>query len=71
MNKFFFNKKLVISLVAIIVSFVLVAVSISVRNNRSTPSFIQQFGNDAAAFVDRVIAYPAQGVKSVSGTLDS
>lgn len=69
MNKFFFNKKLVVSFVAIIVCFVLVAISISVRNNKSTPTIVQQFGNDAVGMVDRVIAYPAQGLKSVTGTI--
>ncbi|WGN89453.1 rod shape-determining protein MreC [Ligilactobacillus faecis] len=58
MQKFFFNKKLVITLIALIISFLLVAYSITVRNNRSTPGVVQQVGNEAFGLVDRVISYP-------------
>lgn len=58
MQKSFFNKKLVIILVAIIISFLMIAFSISVRNNRSMPPFVQQVGNEAAGLVERVVNTP-------------
>lgn len=42
MQKAFFNKKLVIILITLIISFLLIAFSISIRNNRNTPSFVQK-----------------------------
>ena len=64
MQKYFLNKKLVITLVGLIVSFLLIAFSIMVRNNRNTPTFIQNFGNDAAGLVDRVVGYPVKARRS-------
>ena len=69
MQKFFFNKKLVITLVALIISFLLIAFSITVRNNRSMPTFVQQFGNEAFGLVDRVISFPVAGVAHVGGSV--
>lgn len=69
MQKFFFNKKLVITLVALIISFLLIAFSITVRNNRSMPTFVQQFGNEAFGLVDRVISFPVAGIAHVGGSV--
>ena len=69
MQKFFFNKKLVITLVALIISFLLIAFSITVRNNRSMPTFVQQFGNEAFGLVDRVISFPVAAVAHVGGSV--
>ena len=41
MQKSFFNKKLVIVLIALIISFLLIAFSIAARNNRKAPTFVQ------------------------------
>ncbi|KIC04792.1 rod shape-determining protein [Ligilactobacillus ruminis DPC 6832] len=75
MQKFFFNKKLVVTLIGLIVSFLLIAFSISVRNNRSMPPFIVQFGNEAAGVVNTVVSYPVNGIAkvgtSVSGLLNT
>ena len=69
MRKFGLNKKLGVALVAIIGSFLLIAFSINVRNNRQTPPIIQQFGNDAAAVVDSVVAVPLNGVKTIGNSV--
>ncbi|WP_057829097.1 rod shape-determining protein MreC [Liquorilactobacillus cacaonum] len=69
MQRFFFNKRLIIVLVTLIIGFVLVALSITVRNNRSTPPIIQQFGNDAAGLVDRVVSYPVSAVGNVGSSV--
>ena len=75
MQRYFLNKKLVITLVALIISFLLIAFSIAVRNNRNTPTFVQQVGNEAAGVVDRVVDLPVAGVKgagsSTSGLLNT
>ncbi|KRM97529.1 rod shape-determining protein MreC [Liquorilactobacillus aquaticus DSM 21051] len=68
MQRFFFNKRLIIVLVVLIISFVLVAFSITVRNNKATPPLVQQMGNDAAGMVDRVVAYPVNGLKGAMGS---
>src|SRR5699024_1256667 len=68
MQKSFFNKKLVIVLIALIISFLLIAFSIAVRNNRKTPTFVQQIGNDAAGIVDRVVNYPLDWSKNATSS---
>lgn len=71
MNKFFSNRRLVIVIVCLIVSFGLMSVSVAVRNKRSTPPLVQQFGNDIVGLVNRVVAWPVNGIKgSVSGISD-
>lgn len=69
MQKFFFNKKLVITLVALIISFLLIAFSMTFRNNRATPSIVQQIGNEAFGLVDRVISYPVSAVANIGGSV--
>lgn len=50
-------------------------VSVVIRNKRSTPPLIQQFGNDIVGLADRVVALPANGlsgsVSSVSELLNT
>lgn len=75
MQKFFSNRRLVITVVILVVCFGLMGGSIAMRNRRSTPPLIQQFGNDIAGFADGIVAYPVntvQGVAdSVSGLLNA
>ncbi|WP_010580870.1 rod shape-determining protein MreC [Liquorilactobacillus vini] len=69
MQRFFFNKRLIIILVTIIIGFTLIAFSIVVRNNRSTPTFIQQVGNGAVNLVDRVVGVPINGLKDTGNSV--
>lgn len=69
MQKFFSNRKLVIVIILLIISFGLMSVSVAVRNKKSTPPLIQQFGNDVAGAVDRVIAWPVNGLQSASNSV--
>lgn len=71
MQKPFFNKKLVITMVSLITAFLLIAFSIFVRNDRSTPSFIQNIGNSAAGIVDRVVNAPVEGISRVTGSVSN
>ncbi|MCK8624694.1 rod shape-determining protein MreC [Apilactobacillus xinyiensis] len=64
MNKFFSNRKLVIVVVCIILSFGFMTFSVAVRNNKATPPLIQQFGNDIAGFGTSIIAVPANAIHS-------
>ncbi|WP_057873379.1 rod shape-determining protein MreC [Loigolactobacillus rennini] len=64
MQKFFSNRKLIIVLIAIIISMGLMAFSVSVRNSDKTPPLIQRFGNDVVGVADRVVALPVNGVKN-------
>ncbi|WP_461244677.1 rod shape-determining protein MreC [Secundilactobacillus muriivasis] len=71
MNKFFSNRRLVIIIVCLIVSFGLMSVSVVIRNKRSTPPLLQQFGNDIVGLVNRAVAWPVNGVKgSVTSVSD-
>ena len=71
MQKPFFNKKLVITMVSLIITFLLIAFSIFVRNDRSTPSFIQNIGNSAAGIVDKVVNAPVEGISRVTGSVSN
>ena len=71
MQKPFFNKKLVITLVSLIIAFLLIAFSIMVRNNRSTPPLIQDIGNSAAGLVDEVVNAPIEGLSKIGGSASS
>lgn len=71
MQKPFFNKKLVITMVSLIIAFLLIAFSIFVRNDRSTPSFIQNIGNSAAGVVDKVVNAPVEGISRMTGSVSN
>ena len=71
MQKPFFNKKLVITMVSLIIAFLLIAFSIFVRNDRSTPSFIQNIGNSAAGVVDKVVNAPVEGTSRMTGSVSN
>lgn len=62
MQKFSFNKRLVVTMIILIIGFLLIALSISVRNNRNAPPFVQQIGNEAGGIVDRVVGVPMNGL---------
>ena len=64
MQKFFSNRRLVITVVILVVCFGLMGGSIAMRNRRSTPPLIQQFGNDIAGFADGIVAYPVNAVQA-------
>ena len=65
MQKAFFNKKLVIILITLIISFLLIAFSISIRNNRNTPSLVQKIGNESASLVNRVVDLPLTAISNL------
>lgn len=69
MQKFSFNKKLVVTMIVLIIGFLLIAFSISVRNNRKAPTFIQQIGNEAGGIVDRVVGVPMNGLGHATGSV--
>lgn len=62
MQKFFSNRRLVLIVIILVVCFGLMAGSVSLRNRRSTPPLIQQFGNDIVGFADGIVAVPANAV---------
>ena len=69
MQKFFSNRRLVITVVILVVCFGLMVGSIAMRNRRSTPPLIQQFGNDIAGFADGIVAYPVNAVQGVADSV--
>lgn len=66
MKKFLQNKKLLTAFVIVIVVLAVLGGSVSLRNRRHTPMFIQSFGNDVAAIGSRIVAAP---VRWLSGGL--
>jgi rod shape-determining protein MreC len=66
MQRFFFNKRLIVILIMIIIGFTLIAFSIVVRNDRATPTFVQQFGNGTVNVVDEVVGTPIKGIQTAS-----
>ena len=64
MQKFFSNRRLVITVVILVACFGLMGGSVAMRNRRSTPPLIQQFGNDIVDFADDIVAYPVNAVQS-------
>jgi len=66
MRRFFSNRRLVIIIVCIIVCIALINLSVVIRNKRSTPPLIQQFGNDIVGFTDRIVALPVNGLQGTS-----
>ncbi len=69
MQKFFSNRRLVITVVILVVCFGLMGGSIAMRNRRSTPPLIQQFGNDIAGFAGGIVAYPVNAVQGVADSV--
>lgn len=69
MQKFFSNRRLVITVVILVVCFGLMGGSIAMRNRRSTPPLIQQFGNDITGFADGIVAYPVNAVQGVADSV--
>ncbi|MFC6176010.1 rod shape-determining protein MreC [Companilactobacillus huachuanensis] len=66
MQKFFSNKKLIILMILIIVTFGLLAVTVNIRDNKKTPPVVQQVGNDVVSVVGGVFAYPTNAVKNAT-----
>ncbi|MFH5810975.1 rod shape-determining protein MreC [Companilactobacillus sp. FL22-1] len=66
MQKFFSNKKLIILMILIIVTFGLLAVSVNIRDKKNTPPLVQQVGNDVVSVVGGVFAYPTNAVKNAT-----
>ena len=66
MQKFFSNKKLIILMILIIVTFGLLAVTVNIRDKKSTPPVVQQSGNDVVSVVGVVFAYPTNAVKNAT-----
>lgn len=71
MNKFFSNKKLIVLMVAVIMTFGLIAISINIRDKKSTPPFIQQIGNDSVGLIGSVITGPVNGLQKVADNTSS
>lgn len=66
MQKFFSNKKLIILMILIIVTFGLLAVTVNIRDKKSTPPVVQQVGNDVVSVVGGFFAYPTNAVKNAT-----
>ncbi|CAH0417294.1 Cell shape-determining protein MreC [Periweissella fabaria] len=73
--KFFSTRRLVFVIIGFVVTVALLTGSVLVRNRRDTPPVIQQFGNDVAGVVARVVNWPVAvthgGYDSVAQLLDT
>lgn len=68
MKKFLQNKKLLSAFIIVFTILVVLSGSVSLRNKRNTPLFIQSFGNDVVAVGSRIVDVP---LKWISGGLNS
>lgn len=64
MRRFFSTRRLFIIILIIVISIGLIGGSTFLRKNKSTPLFIQQFGNDVVGFTSNVIVVPARGLSN-------
>lgn len=62
MQKFFSNKKLIVLLIMLIVCMGFIAMSVGLRNNKKSPSFVRQFGNDVSGITNQVVSVPVNGI---------
>lgn len=69
MGKLFSNRKLVISLIGLIIVMLFLTFSISVRNNKNTPPLIQQIGNDTIGISAKIVNAPADFLGGLTGSL--
>lgn len=71
MHKFFSNRKWVIIIVCIVLALGFMTLSVSTRNNRSMPPFIQRFGNDIVGITSTVVAFPVNAVRHGSENINN
>ncbi|UQS85175.1 rod shape-determining protein MreC [Apilactobacillus apisilvae] len=71
MHKFFSNRKWVIVIVCLVLSIGFMTLSVSTRNNRAMPPFIQRFGNDIVGIADTVVAFPINTVRHGSENINN
>lgn len=71
MNKFLSNKKLIIVMLTLIIVFGMISASITLRNNRQTPVFIQRFGNDALSVANKIVSVPMSGIRATSQNISA
>lgn len=64
MKKFLRNKKMLLSLVAVILSLTLITTTIALRNNQKSPNFVQKFGNDTIAIIGKIVNWPVSFVSN-------
>lgn len=62
MKKFFSNQKLVAMIICVVLCLGLITFSVKNRNQRSTPVWVQQFGNDMMGITNRIITIPTNGI---------
>ncbi len=67
MQKFFSNKRLIVLLIALLLSVGFISASVAVRDNKSTPTIMQQVGNDTVGIAGWIISGPAN---AINGGLD-
>ena len=75
MKKFLQNKKLLSAFIIVVVILVVLGGSVSLRNKRNTPLFVQSFGNDVVAVGSRIIDVPlaliSSGLNNVNSILNA
>ncbi|MGR3741979.1 rod shape-determining protein MreC [Companilactobacillus sp. DQM5] len=64
MNKFFSNKKLIILMISVILTFGLIAVSLNIRDGKNDSPFFQQAGNDTIGLLSRTVSAPFNAIRN-------
>ncbi|ALJ32054.1 rod shape-determining protein MreC [Lactobacillus kunkeei] len=71
MRKFFSNRKWLTAILIFIICLGFISVSVSTRNNKSMPPFIQRFGNDVVGIASWTVAVPANSVRHAGETVNN
>lgn len=71
MKKFLQNKKLLSAFIIVIVIIAVLGGSVSLRNRRNSPLFIQSFGNDIVAVGSRIVDVPLGLISGGLNNVDS
>lgn len=69
MKKFLRNKKLLVTLVVLVLSLTLITVSVTWKNTSDSPNFVQKISNDTVAIVSKVVNWPISAIKGGAATV--
>lgn len=68
MREFFAKHRVISIVIGLFIAVGLMAGSIGIRNNRNTPTFVQQIGNTVVGWFGGIVNYP---MNSANGTVSS
>lgn len=65
MRKFFSNKKLIIIMIVVILTFGMISASVALGDRKAKPNFVHQMVNDSIGIIGNVVAIPLNGIHNL------